>query len=217
MLGSLGLSRQEGKTQSSKKDKGMTVSEAMREGSKNTKQSFGILVDAGGGYACALGAIAIGAKIKDPNYYEINKAFPVLDKSFGSVCGCSFLTSSDRLLYKQIFHMNDTHGWSRETIANIVDAVVNGEKPNLPKVKFSSSPYQLQTSKIQLSQQQFKFGFDASYINYYNNIQNLVNVAYTHIPYPQLSEPKKEEPKEDSINEEFNKVANDAMFVLSES
>lgn len=102
----------------------MKLSDAIRAGSKVTKQHFGDLfkIRYGDiGYTCALGAAALGAgEGIEPNSYAITQRFPEL-YNHRDVCPVCNDTLYNQTLFFLISHLNDEHHWKREAIADWLD------------------------------------------------------------------------------------------------
>jgi len=114
----------------------MKLSEAIREGSKLSIQGFGGLGE--GAQTCALGAAGEWV------WYETGGAaclpqgnwtlLPLVDAVVHvSPCGCEFVCAGeyglgsyyDNSVAAIIAHLNDTHKWSREAIAEWVEVIEN--------------------------------------------------------------------------------------------
>ena len=117
----------------------MKLSEAIREGSKLSKQAFGNLLRAdGSGDRCALGAayhaaginmiLTNGARFLTGEVYIPQDAsspfqiFPIFFKSVDLPCDCHS-NNSGYNVFGAVPHLNDYHRWSREAIAEWVETV----------------------------------------------------------------------------------------------
>lgn len=115
----------------------MRLSDAIREGSKDTYQSFGqyfemLTPDSRGRWgACALGAAltAIGDTVsRDTFDIETDLAsFPEIICKIAGVCpaeNCAkFGGQYEVTVGRMIVHLNDGHRWSRERIADWIDSL----------------------------------------------------------------------------------------------
>jgi len=106
----------------------MKLSDAMREGAKSGPQLFGYLGDGGGG-SCAMGSVAIAMGVPDVSAYrfyrELQKGYPFLKTetecpACGDVVEHAIDGVGDGIAV--IVHLNNHHRWSREAIAEWIDA-----------------------------------------------------------------------------------------------
>lgn len=108
----------------------MQLSEAIRLGAVLGKQMIGKFND-GDDNTCAVGAagLAIGLKYNPMQYVtEIREAFPLLKQSVQNPVKCDDVSCGrpHRILNSvgaTIIHLNDSHNWSREKIADWVQSV----------------------------------------------------------------------------------------------
>ena len=109
----------------------MRLSDAIREGCKTTTQEHGSYIernDAGEPVrACALGAAMIG--VGDNDYtnamFELEVFWPELDtgnRAMRHPCPAPFCPVAGNL-FLVITHLNDTHCWTREDIADFIDTL----------------------------------------------------------------------------------------------
>lgn len=107
----------------------MKLSEAMRRGSKLSKQAFGRWGDGDGGCALMLTAIGCGNVTPQKIAFEIQhgyapipsdllKQFPVLPKDTDSPCTCNFKST----VWHTIMHLNDFHRYKAERIAGWIES-----------------------------------------------------------------------------------------------
>lgn len=92
----------------------MKLGDTIRAGCIGTYQIKKRLFDGDGG-ACALGALSIGMKT-----YGVPKDYVMLVWASGACPVCD----KDMVLEVQIVHLNDDHGWTREAIADWIDATL---------------------------------------------------------------------------------------------
>jgi hypothetical protein len=85
--------------------------------------------------SCALGAAAIAVGLKTHlllfslNVAPLTEKFPILFYSFISdYCDCEKISTCEPPLHDHIVHLNDTHKWTREQIADWV-AVIENDQP----------------------------------------------------------------------------------------
>lgn len=116
----------------------MTLSESIKAGAKLRRQAFSGLVGAdghGGLGSCALGAAAesVGHLVisddlrsAHSNPGPLKERFPLLNQSplAELPCGCEI---APRTVAGAITHLNDTHLWRRETIAQWVKTLEEGK------------------------------------------------------------------------------------------
>lgn len=97
----------------------MTLAEAIRLGAMNRPQGYGTYYNVGKDSTCALGAAldAIGELTSDGVGSQIlHQRFPVLSQPFQR--GCPFPD-----VFTAIYRLNDHHRWTRECIADWVEAL----------------------------------------------------------------------------------------------
>ena len=189
--------------------------EAMRRGIELSNPTTGGLYSEdydGTKHSCALGAAGVGVEMKEINYKTLLDEWPVLANGMSSLCGCLFVNGAS--LYKQIFHMNDSHQWKREDIANIVEARLKGEKIDLPKdtvdpQEFSYVPIKYYQSIYQQTNATVASQLVASYYEYATYLSNPITYEIPDLPKPQP-------PPKDEASDEFNAVATAAAETLAE-
>ena len=105
----------------------MTLNEAIREGCRlYPRQAFGSLGGEDGIGRCVIGAIKEGVHTLSACYLgDYGKMFPEIER-MGLPCPECHITSNyynDRFstLWWLLVHLNDTHHWSREAIAEWAD------------------------------------------------------------------------------------------------
>jgi hypothetical protein len=115
----------------------MTLSDAIRAGSKRSEQSHGILHSTNWRYACAVGAAFLGMEIhrRWPTWRcscpegIIMKFWPwTAEMEACPQCGKKFF----RGIPTVIMHLNDFHRWSREAIAEWIATIEPLDVPAPP-------------------------------------------------------------------------------------
>lgn len=101
----------------------MKASEALLLGSVATKQGFGYQSINSPTQPCALGAIALVSGCMTNSgketYSQLREVFPLLNRKAQcpdprhDICRLQYRT----LVIEQIWHLNDSHGWTRPQIA----------------------------------------------------------------------------------------------------
>ena len=109
----------------------MKISDAIRLGSMLGPQCFGVLEEFGG--TCALGAAYKAAGLQMEldslhNFVLIEQTFPLLYRAWHIACPDCQRIQQD--LGNAIAHLNDRHAWTRERIADWVQALEAIEEPS---------------------------------------------------------------------------------------
>lgn len=95
----------------------MRLSESIRLGATMRPQIFNDLSSDKG--TCALGAAREALGLTEPCDFLSNR-FPLLENVMALCPECSW-DLHERTLYAAIIHLNDTHKWTREQIADFVE------------------------------------------------------------------------------------------------
>lgn len=115
----------------------MRLSEAIRKGCEGTNRATEYLIRADGsvcsmGAACLALGIEMGALQQESR--ELQTAFPFLKNTYAK-CPCNdpvcFWSRKGGDVEAVIISLNDTHGWTREAIADRVESIENQEGARL--------------------------------------------------------------------------------------
>lgn len=100
----------------------MSLSSAIRLGAMLKPQGRGIASMRSADASCALGAAADALGLADVNKYSrLRATWPVLDQRLGCpVCGHP---PPPGTVVAVLWHLNDTHWWTREQIADFVETL----------------------------------------------------------------------------------------------
>lgn len=100
----------------------LRFSEAIRLGSLLKPQGFKTLFTKTGG-SCAIGAALDAVGKSRSTYCVAEHLWPILEMPTQFFpCGCEF---QEQDLGAAVVHLNDTHGWTREAIAEWVSTIEN--------------------------------------------------------------------------------------------
>ncbi len=100
----------------------LKLSEAMRLGAMLKPQGFGIFRNQGI-TACALDAVALA--LGNIGWGQMRVMFPWAD---GDSAKCPQCGLTSNTVMELTIHLNDTHRWTRERIADWIEAEFEGEK-----------------------------------------------------------------------------------------